>query len=64
MTIDCTKWLATQQKQIQDKYGISIIQAGCYLSNHGTDEYICERYNGGCKFRENCLQINKKEKER
>lgn len=33
---------------IKEKYGVSDNQAACYISNY-SDEYICKRFNGGCK---------------
>jgi len=38
-------------------YKISEEQAGCYLSNFD-DEFICRKYNGGCKEYDSCKKIS------
>lgn len=42
---------------IKEKYGVSDNQAACYISNY-SDEYICKRFNGGCKNIVLCQRIS------
>lgn len=42
-------------------YQITEDHAGCYLSNY-EDEYICHKYNGGCRHANKCKEISDKEK--
>lgn len=52
-----------KQNKLSTKYNISGDHAGCYLSNF-EDDYICHRYNSGCKNIDKCKAIFKEEKER
>lgn len=36
--------------------GINELQAGCYISNYH-DDYICDKFNGGCKNKNGCDRI-------
>lgn len=42
---------------ITENYGVSNIQAACYISNYA-DDYICKIYNGGCKDIALCKRIS------
>jgi len=42
---------------IKEKYGVSDNQAACYVSNY-SDDYICKRFNGGCKDISLCERIS------
>lgn len=50
-----------QINEIATIYQITNEQAGCYLSNY-EDEYICHKYNGGCRNANKCKEIFEKEK--
>ena len=45
-------------KKIISVCSVSEIQASCYLCNF-EDEYICHKYDGGCKNIEICRNIRK-----
>lgn len=51
-------------KIISEKYNINNEHAACYICNF-RDEYICNKFNGGCKDYELCEKIrnNRKSKE-
>lgn len=46
-----------QRDYLIDKYRIDRNLAGCYLVNF-EDDYICHRFNGGCKNFRKCRLIN------
>ena len=47
--------------KISTTYQITEDHAGCYLSNY-EDEYICHKYNGGCRNVNKCKEISEKER--
>ena len=46
-------------KKIIDTCSVDEGHAACYLFNFG-DEYICYKYNGGCKKIEQCISMQEK----
>lgn len=51
----------TSIKNLVENHKITSIHAGCYVCNY-EDDFICHRYNNGCKNVDKCKSIYEKEK--
>lgn len=49
-------------KMISKKYNISNNHAACFICNYN-DDYICKKFNGGCKTIKTCEEIYNGENE-
>ena len=50
----------TKVNELVSLYTITEDHAGCYLCNY-EDDYICHKFNGGCKNAELCKRISESE---
>ena len=55
------KEIEREENRLASTYNITNVHAGCFMCNF-ENEYICIKYNGGCKGLNKCREIFEKEK--